>query len=143
MPSRHGAVWPRISRRPRRPSRMTRVSATAPGRVNLIGEHTDYNGGYVMPIATPQGTHVSLEPRGDDRVRVTSTSVPPAERVIEYTLGHEARSGGWGDYIAGVTLALREAGFAIGGFEAEVDSTLPLGGGLSSSASLEVAMLRA
>ena len=122
---------------------MTRVSATAPGRVNLIGEHTDYNGGYVMPIATPQGTHVSLEPRGDDRVRVTSTSVPPAERVIEYTLGHEARTGGWGDYIAGVTLALREAGFAIGGFEAEVDSTLPLGGGLSSSASLEVAMLRA
>ena len=117
---------------------MTRVSVTAPGRVNLIGEHTDYNDGYVMPIATPQGTHVSLERRDDDTVRATSANVPPAERAIEYTLGHEAGTGGWGDYIGGITLALREAGFAIRGFDAEIVSTLPLGGGLASSASLEV-----
>jgi galactokinase len=122
---------------------MTPVTATAPGRVNLIGEHTDYNGGYVLPIATPQGTTVRIDRRGDLRVTATSENVPASERRIEYTLGREERTGTWGDYIAGVTAALREDGFAIGGFDAAISSTLPLGGGLSSSASLEVALLRA
>jgi galactokinase len=122
---------------------MTPVTATAPGRVNLIGEHTDYNGGYVLPIATPQGTTASIERRDDLRVTATSDNVPPSERRIEYTLGREERTGTWGDYIAGVTAALREGGFALGGFDAAISSTLPLGGGLSSSASLEVALLRA
>jgi len=122
---------------------MTPVTATAPGRVNLIGEHTDYNGGYVLPIATPQGTTAIIERRDDLRVTATSENVPPSERRIEYTLGREERTGAWGDYVAGVTAALREDGFAFGGFDASISSTLPLGGGLSSSASLEVALLRA
>jgi len=107
---------------------MTPVTATAPGRVNLIGEHTDYNGGYVLPIATPQGTTAIIERRDDLRVTATSENVPPSERRIEYTLGREERTGAWGDYVAGVTAALREDGFAFGGFDASISSTLPLGG---------------
>ena len=122
---------------------MIKASATAPGRVNLIGEHTDYNGGYVLPIATPQGTHVTVRPRQDARVRASSTNMPAAERTIEYTLGREQRTGSWGDYVAGVTAALREHGIELCGFDAEIASTLPLGGGLASSASLEVALIRA
>jgi galactokinase len=122
---------------------MIAASATAPGRVNLIGEHTDYNGGYVLPIATPQGTHVAVRPRQDEIVRASSTNMPAAERTHEYALGRETRTGQWIDYVAGVTAAMREEGIELCGFEAEIASTLPLGGGLSSSASLEVALIRA
>lgn len=122
---------------------MTRVSATAPGRVNLIGEHTDYNGGYVMPIATPRGTRVTIALRDDAIVRATSANLPISEDTIEYALGAEVHTGTWGDYVAGVTAALREEGFGIRGFDAQIASALPLGGGLSSSAALEVALLRA
>jgi galactokinase len=118
------------------------VIAAAPGRVNLVGEHTDYNGGFVLPIATPQQTTVALTPRDDRRVRAWSRAIVGQSASIEYRLGAERRSSNWGDYIAGVTAALREAAISIGGFEARIESDLPLGGGLSSSASLEVALLR-
>ncbi|RPJ74081.1 MAG: hypothetical protein EHM24_06755, partial [Acidobacteria bacterium] len=65
------------------------VTASAPGRVNLIGEHTDYNGGYVLPTAIPQRTHVELARRDDDRVRAASANVGSA--VFEYRLGGEQR----------------------------------------------------
>jgi galactokinase len=119
------------------------VRSRAPGRVNLIGEHTDYNRGYVLPIATPQETIVELATRDDQCVRVWSADVPDAERHLDYTIGTEARRGLWVDYIAGVTASLREHGIAIRGFDARIESSLPLGGGLSSSASLEIALLRA
>jgi len=119
------------------------IRARAPGRVNLIGEHTDYNGGFVLPIATPQQTEVALAPRTDGVVRAWSANVPDEERCLEFRLGAEKRTGRWIDYIAGVTASLREEGHAPGGFDARIESTLPLGGGLSSSASLEVAVLRA
>ena len=119
------------------------VHAQAPGRVNLIGEHTDYNRGFVMPIATPQHTTVTLAPRRDERVRAWSREISSDNRWVEYQLGLEARTGGWGDYIAGVTAALAASGFRCGGFDALVASDLPLGGGLSSSAALEVALIRA
>jgi galactokinase len=118
------------------------VSADAPGRVNLIGEHTDYNGGYVLPTVIPQRTRVDVAARDDGRVRVCSDTLPePAP--TEYALGAEVRTGRWIDYVQGVTWALREAGFALRGFEARVRSDVPLGSGLSSSAALEVATLRA
>jgi galactokinase len=111
--------------------------------VNLIGEHTDYNEGYVLPIATPQRTTVHVARRDDRRVRVSSANVPSDSAVAEYELGEERRRGSWIDYVQGVTVALREAGHAIGGFEGRIESDVPLGAGLSSSASLEVALVRA
>jgi galactokinase len=119
------------------------IRASAPGRVNLIGEHTDYNDGFVLPIATPQGTTVELRRRDDRLVAASSANMPEASRTIAYTLGEEQRTGGWSDYVAGVTAALRARGIDISGFDAAIASTLPLGAGLSSSASLEVALLRA
>ena len=95
-----------------------------------------------MPIATPQHTTVSLARRRDERVRAWSREIGSDDRWVEYQLGREARTGGWGDYIAGVTAALSASGFRCGGFDALVESDLPLGGGLSSSAALEVALLR-
>jgi galactokinase len=136
------------------------VHAAAPGRVNLIGEHTDYNGGFVLPTAIPQRTTVELSRRGDHTVVVRSAYEPlPGS----FSLGQETHRGDWLDYIQGITWALRQparaqpayapsAGasatlpsteVALTGFELSISSSVPLGAGLSSSASLEVAVLRA
>jgi galactokinase len=122
-------------------ARAPTVVADAPGRVNLIGEHTDYNGGYVLPMAIPQRTKVELAPRSDDVVRLCSTNVD--HDMPTYALGTEHRSRTWYDYVQGVTQSLREAGYSLKGFDARIDSHVPIGRGLSSSAALEVAMLRA
>ena len=116
--------------------------AEAPGRVNLIGEHTDYNEGYVLPMAIPQTTRVTLTPRADRTIRVASAE-QPSTGPIAYEAGREARRGDWVDYVQGITWALGEAGVAVGGADVFVSSRVPLGAGLSSSASLEVALLRA
>ena len=117
--------------------------ASAPGRVNLIGEHTDYQDGYVLPIALPQRTHVALALRADQRVRAFTASLPGPEGHAEYTLGAEQRGRGWIDYVQGVTVALAERGHRLGGVDLHVRSEVPVGAGLSSSAALEVAVLRA
>ncbi|MGH7894065.1 MAG: galactokinase [Candidatus Binatia bacterium] len=116
------------------------VVASAPGRVNLMGEHTDYNGGRVLPTVVPQRTAVALAPRRDRQVTVFTTL---GECLHRFVLGEEVRRGGWGDYVEGCTWALASAGHAIGGFDAAIASTIPAGSGLSSSAALEVALLRA
>jgi galactokinase len=116
--------------------------ASAPGRVNLIGEHTDYNGGFVLPTTIPQNTSVTLIRRDDALVRVRSDQA--SSGWLEYRLGHEEQRGTWLDYVQGVTWALREARYALPiGFELDIRSDVPLGAGLSSSAALEVALLRA
>ena len=113
------------------------IAARAPGRVNLIGEHTDYNEGFVLPIATQQETWVGLVPRDDDTVRVFSANIDNEASwpLQEYRddLPH------WTSYIAGVIAMLRRRDLAIGGCDLFVTSTIPPGGGLSSSAALEVA----
>jgi galactokinase len=119
----------------------TVVSGEAPGRVNLIGEHTDYNGGFVLPIAIPQRTRVRLRPRDDQTVEARSTGVAP--EASTYQLGNETPGAGWVDYLQGVTWALAEAGFSLRGFAATISSDVPPGSGLASSAALEVALLRA
>jgi galactokinase len=116
------------------------VRADAPGRVNLIGEHTDYNGGLVLPIAIPQRTVVELAPSADATVRVASATVG---ETGEYEVGAEARRGGWLDYVQGVTAVLVAQGHLVGGFDARIASRVPIGAGVSSSAALEVALLRA
>jgi galactokinase len=115
------------------------VEAVAPGRVNLIGEHTDYNDGLVLPMPIPQQTHVRLSVRNDDRVLLHSDGAPDDF----YLLGAERKTGRWVDYVQGVTRELLRRGFVLHGFEAHVSSAVPIGAGLSSSAALEVAMLRA
>jgi galactokinase len=115
--------------------------AEAPGRVNLMGEHTDYNGGFVLPAAIPQRTRVELAPRPGTRVRAASTST--GDGVLAYDLGGEEKGRGWLDYVQGTTALLAAEGGRAGGFDVLVASDVPLGSGLSSSAAFGVALLRA
>jgi galactokinase len=111
---------------------MPALVASAPGRVNLIGEHTDYNGGLCLPIALPQRTTVTLTPRDD---LVLSLSSAQEDATWEGTV--EDRPSGWAAYVAGVVAVLRADGYAVPGFRARIDSQVPVGAGLSSSAALE------
>jgi galactokinase len=107
----------------------------APGRVNLIGEHTDYNDGLVLPIALPQRIVVTAGARGDGVLAVASTQ---HDRVTEFSLESLAPGSveDWAAYPAGAAWILREAGYDIGGANLLVESDLPTGAGLSSSAAL-------
>lgn len=111
----------------------------APGRVNLIGEHTDYNDGFVLPIALALRTRVALAVRRDRIVRCWSTS---RHQVVERRLDDKppGRVRGWGAYPLGVAWALREQGVDVPGFDLLVGSDVPSGAGLSSSAALECAV---
>ena len=110
----------------------------APGRVNLIGEHTDYNDGFVMPIAIDRYTTVKAAPRGDRRLIVTSATVSSTAHLDLDALG--GGSIGWGDYVRGVAAVLQRGGHALTGADLTIDSDVPAGAGLSSSASLEVSV---
>ncbi len=116
------------------------AGASAPGRVNLIGEHTDYHDGFVLPTVIPQRTTVHLIRRGDRRVRASSAAVPGTWE--EYEAGREARGRGWLDFVQGTTSVLGRLGVAVPGFDLRVASTVPVGAGVSSSAALVVALLR-
>lgn len=120
---------------------MPEVRAEAPGRVNLIGEHTDYHEGFVLPCAVPQRCVATLRPRDDRRVRARSEQI--GDDVFEYELGGEQRRDAWGDYVQGLTWVLAKRGIQVRGFDLHLDSDVPLGSGLSSSAALEVATMRA
>lgn len=120
-----------------------RAAAHAFGRVNLVGEHTDYNGGFVLPTLIPQATTALIAPAPGLRVRAWSRELSGADGPVVFELGAEAPGRGWVDYVQGVTVALRRAGFEAGGFDLALASDVPIGSGLSSSAALEVALLRA
>lgn len=115
------------------------VTAQAPGRVNLLGEHTDYNEGYVLPTIIPQLTYVGLARSDDDRFRFYAANL--RERV-EYASGESAPAG-FARYVFGCIEILRAHGEPVEPVMVHVRSDVPIGGGLSSSAALEVAMLRA
>lgn len=118
----------------------------AHGRVNLIGEHTDYNGGWVLPTLIPQKTTLEVRRRDDQTVLARSSfeSHDADEPTrAEYRLGEEKPRKTWIDYIQGATKIVQDLGHKIGGFEVSVDSNVPVGSGLSSSAALEVSVLRA
>ena len=111
----------------------------APGRVNLIGEHTDYNDGFVLPFALPQRTVAAAALRDDDRVRVASAQ-QPADPVCFRASTQPGDVPGWAAYAAGVVWALTVRGHDVPGLDLLVDSDVPPGAGLSSSASLECAV---
>ncbi|HEX2047024.1 MAG TPA: galactokinase [Acidimicrobiales bacterium] len=114
---------------------MTAVRAFAPGRVNLIGDHTDYTGGLALPMAVEWGTTVDVR-RGGSRVELTSTADPEPAIVDLAVADPRAVTPAWARYVAGVVAVVRPSEGAKG----TVSSTLPVGAGLSSSASLEVAV---
>jgi galactokinase len=113
---------------------------SAPGRVNLIGEHTDYNDGFVMPFALGQHVLVAAAPRADDCWSVTSLNQDDRQ-----TFGRDLSPGmeGWQAYVAGVVWALQEEGHHVAGADFVLTSDVPVGAGLSSSAALECAILAA
>ena len=112
----------------------------APGRVNLIGEHTDYNEGFVLPAAIDREVRIALRPTGDDRVEVTSLQAnETAAFRFDELRPRGGRPGSWIDYVAGTAWAMREAGLPVRGFRGVLDSSVPVGSGLSSSAAVELA----
>ncbi|MGH3633688.1 galactokinase [Mycobacterium sp.] len=117
------------------------VRYAAPGRINLIGEHTDYNLGWALPIALPQRTVVVFEPDGTDAITVRSERMDAPVRIsLDTTPGQVT---GWAGYVAGVIWALRRAGHAVVGGAMSITTDVEMGSGLSSSAALECATLGA
>jgi galactokinase len=113
----------------------------APGRVNLIGEHTDYNDGFVLPLAIDRAVWIVLRPRADRQLLVHSLDF--AEAAMFALDGLTRGGGGWAEYVAGVAWALQEAGRVLCGWEGVIAGDVPVGAGLSSSAALEMAVARA
>lgn len=117
--------------------REPQLAVQAPGRVNLIGEHTDYNGGLVLPFAIDRGTVAVAARREDGRWRVHSTTLGASDA---FDPAEASRRGAWVDYVAGVVSIARAEGIAVPGLDVALASDLPRESGLSSSASLEVAI---
>jgi galactokinase len=114
----------------------------APGRVNLIGEHTDYNGGFVMPAAINLATYVAVEPCAEPTLVVDSENFNERREFPLADSSATAR-GDWSDYVRGVAVTLERAGFRLRGARIMIRSEVPVGSGLSSSAALEVAVAQA
>lgn len=117
------------------------IRYAAPGRINLIGEHTDYNLGFALPIALPQRTVATFTPGGDDAITVISDRADAPVRVRLGTAPGEVT--GWAAYVAGVVWALRQGGHPVPGGTMSITSDVEMGSGLSSSAALECAALGA
>jgi len=115
------------------------VIASAPGRVNIIGEHTDYHDGLVMPMALSLRTMIAAAPTGSSRCEVVSESFDGVISFDLETLNPEAPVEGWAAYVAGVAWALQQSGHTLPGLRLYVASDVPRGAGLSSSAAIEVA----
>lgn len=114
--------------------------ARAPGRVNLIGEHTDYNDGFVLPMAIDRNVWLAARPRTDRMVVVNSLQFEDsvAFSLDDLSKGHKT----WQDYVQGIAWVLQEEGHTLQGWEGVIASDVPVGSGLSSSAALELAVAR-
>ena len=116
----------------------------APGRLNIIGEFTDFNDGLVLPMALDATTTAALRRRDDDLVQVSSSSAPATSRPLVSAhlrdLSPQIGTTSWSDYAFGVVWAIDQAGLAVSGLDIHLESTVPIGAGLSSSAALECAI---
>lgn len=113
----------------------------APGRVNLIGEHTDYNEGFVMPMAVDRAVWIALRPRSDQCVALNSLDMDETGVFDLDTLQHNQAI--WFEYVKGIAWALMEKGYPLTGWEGVMVGDVPIGAGLSSSAAIEMAVARA
>jgi len=114
-----------------------RVRARGPGRVNLIGEHTDYNAGLALPFAIDRGVTVTAEPLGGDRVQARALDLGEAD---EFALAEPGRAAGWRAFVRGAVAELQAAGYSLRPCRLTIESDLERGAGLSSSAALETAL---
>ncbi|MBI2332042.1 MAG: galactokinase [Chloroflexi bacterium] len=130
------------------------IIVRAPGRVNLIGEHTDYNDGFVLPMAIDRGVWIALHPRSDTTVRLFSLDISPfrddatrlntnREAESAFDLHSLTRDSGWLEYPKGIANELMKAGYKLKGFDGVMTGDVPRGAGLSSSAAVELAVARA
>jgi len=110
----------------------------APGRVDLMGSHTDYNQGYVLTLPIDRDTWIAARSRDDRRVRVRSMNLPGESTFSLDAIGHDGATP-WSDFVRGVAWALAETGYPLRGWDGLVHSAIPIGSGLSSSAALECA----
>jgi galactokinase len=110
----------------------------APGRVDLMGSHTDYNMGYVMTMTIDRDTWIAARPRADRRVQIRSLNIPGESRFSLDDIKHDPRVT-WSNYVRGMATVMQSAGYTLGGFDGMVHSTVPFGSGLSSSAAIEMA----
>jgi galactokinase len=122
-------------------ARSGRVSF-APGRINLIGEHTDYSGGFVLPASLALGTWTVAAPRDDRTIRVLSEGQHETA-MFPLDIAPRAAQRSWSDYVGGVVWALQQAGCKLRGADLLIASDVPMGSGLSSSAALEVSVAHA
>ena len=115
------------------------ATVRAPGRVNLIGEHTDYNEGFVLPLAIDRDVLAAARPRDDDVVVAYTANF---DRPVRFTIGEPRRDAGepWSDYLRGVAFVLRRRGLPLLGMDLALAGSVPVGAGLGSSAALEVAV---
>ena len=120
------------------------AAVKAPGRVNLIGEHTDYNGGFVLPAAINYHTYIAFAPRADRNLRLVAYNFDNESVMINLDAPqvHEAAAS-WSNYVRGVVQEMRKQGFTLAGGDLYIAGDLHSGAGLSSSASLEMALIRA
>lgn len=117
------------------------VVVRSPGRINIIGEHTDYNEGFVLPAAIDKYVYIAASANGTHDIRLHSVAFD--ERIELTTSSIQKYPGSWANYIIGVVAELQKAGHTIGGFDLLVDGDLPIGAGLSSSAAIECATCQA
>ncbi len=136
-PSRHSIEEQAVSAFAKHFGASPAAVASAPGRVNLIGEHTDYNDGFVFPAAIDRATAVAIGPRDDDRLVMNPGSAEDSRFALSRLYPSEQRA--WTDYLTGVASLLQERGTPLSGANMYVYGNVPRGSGLSSSAALELA----